>query len=86
MFKGLKNVILYWKDADFMINHPVAKKYHKWQRNQRMPEETFFATLIRFKVDLASNHISQVLMKYTLTIFMNKNNICLKLYPIHVLL
>ena len=34
MFKGLKNVILYWKDADFMINHPVAKKFHKWQRNQ----------------------------------------------------
>ena len=63
MFKGLKNVILYWKDADLMINHPVAKKFHKWQRNQRMPEETFFATLIRFKVDHTSNHISQVLLK-----------------------
>ena len=61
MFKGLKNVILYWKDADFMINHPVAKQFQNWQRSQRMPEETFFATLIRFKVDKATNSIMQVI-------------------------
>ena len=61
MFKGLKNVILYWKEADFMMNHPVAKQFHKWQRSQRMPEETFFATLTRFKVDQVTHSITQVM-------------------------
>ena len=64
LFKGLKNVILYWKDADFMINHPVAKQFRQWQKSQRMPEETFFATLTRFKLDEATNSITQVYIDF----------------------
>ena len=61
IFKGLKNVILHWVDADFMIHHPVAKQFHKWQNKAAMPEETFFATLIRLKIDTTNNSITQVL-------------------------
>ena len=61
IFKGLKNVILHWIDAEFMINHPVAKQFHKWQNKAAMPEETFFATLIRLKIDEINKSITQVL-------------------------
>ena len=60
IFKGLKNVILYWKDAEFMLHHPIAKQFHKWQWRAAMPEETFFATLIRLRVDNITNSITQV--------------------------
>ena len=61
MFKGLKNVVLHWVDADFMIHHPVARQFHEWQNKASMPEETFFATLIRFKIDTFKKSITQVL-------------------------
>ena len=61
IFKGLKNVILSWEDAKFMLYHPVAKQFHKWQSKSAMPEETFFATLIRFRINRSNNAISQVI-------------------------
>ena len=61
IFKGLKNVILYHKDAEFMIHHPVAKQFHRWQNHASMPEETFFATLIRLRIDPINKTITQVI-------------------------
>ena len=76
IFKGLKNVILHWTDADFMIHHPVALQFHKWQNNASMPEETFFATLIRFKIDKFNNSITQVLyIVLALNSFLNIINV-----------
>ena len=65
IFKGLKNVILHWKDAEFMIHHPVAKQFHKWQNLASMPEETFFATLIRLKINEVDKSITQVTFTFS---------------------
>ena len=59
IFKGLKNVILHKNDADFMINHPVGKQIRAWQKESKIPEETFFATLIRFRIDETTGIIKQ---------------------------
>ena len=59
IFKGLKNVILHRRDVEFMINHPVAKQIHQWQKESKIPEETLFPTLIRLRVDEITGNITQ---------------------------
>ena len=51
LFKGLRSVILSTQDADFMVNHPLAKTFLEWEQTGRSPEETYYASLIRLKVD-----------------------------------
>jgi hypothetical protein len=59
MFKGLKNVILHKNDADFIINHPVGKQIHDWQKDSKIPEETLFPTLIRLRVNEETKEVKQ---------------------------
>ena len=59
MFKGLKNVILHRSDADFMLNHPIGKQFHEWQKDSKIPEEYFYATLIRFRINKNNGEITQ---------------------------
>ena len=59
IFKGLKNVILLRTDADFMLNHPIGKQFYEWQTNSRIPEEYFYATLARFRINEKSGHVTQ---------------------------
>ena len=59
LFKGLKNVILHAKDADFMINHPVGRQIHDCQKESKIPEETLFPTLIRIRIDEKTGNIRQ---------------------------
>ena len=59
LFKGLKNVILHRKDADFMLNHPIGKQIHDWQKESKIPEETLFPTLIRLRINEENGEIEQ---------------------------
>ena len=59
MFKGVKNVILHRTDADFMLNHPIGKQFHEWQKDSKIPEEYFYATLIRFRINEKNGEITQ---------------------------
>ena len=61
VFKGVRNVILSSKDADFIVNHPVAKVMLDWFSLGSFTEEHFYSTVIRFRVDnndIVSQNIS----------------------------
>lgn len=47
----MRTVILSNEMAEFLMTHPVAKVYYEWQKGSGHSEESFFATLIRFKID-----------------------------------
>ena len=47
VFKGYKNVILRRDMTNFIINHPVAKIFREFVEDMKIPDEHFFATLVR---------------------------------------
>ena len=51
VFKGLKNVILSYRDTEFLINHPFSRQLYDWFKETDFPEEHFLPTLIRISVD-----------------------------------
>ena len=58
VFKGVRNVILSSKDADFIVNHQVAKVMLDWFSLGSFTEEHFYSTIIRFRLD-NNNMVSQ---------------------------
>ena len=61
VFKGARNVILSSKDADFIVNHQVAKVMLDWFSLGSFTEEHFYSTVIRFRMDnnaIVSQNIS----------------------------
>ena len=58
MFKGTRNVILSAKDAEFICYHPVSKFMYEWIIQAYVPDEHFYATIIRMQVD-SDNQITQ---------------------------
>ena len=59
VYKGLRSVILSYKDADFMVNHPVGKQFYQWIEKSSMTEEHFYSSLIRVKVDSETSLVTQ---------------------------
>ena len=59
VYKGLRSVILSYKDADFMVNHPVGKQFYQWIEKSSMTEEHFYSSLIRVKVDSKTSLVTQ---------------------------
>ena len=59
VYKGLRSVILSYKDADFMVNHPVGKQFFQWIEKSSMTEEHFYSSLIRVKVDSKTSLVTQ---------------------------
>ena len=58
IYSGLREIILTEKDADFMVNHPVAKEFHKWiSKGGGHPEEHYFSSLIRIKDKYSSSPV-----------------------------
>ena len=49
VFKGFKNVILRRDFVEFSIQHPVAKKFQKFLKDTRIPDEHYYATLSRIE-------------------------------------
>ena len=47
IFKGYKNVILRRDMVSFMINHPVAISFREYVQDIKIPDEHFYATIIR---------------------------------------
>ena len=60
VFKGIRNVILSFKDADFLVNHEIARALLKWISKGSHTEEHFYSTAIRFRKDRDNpNHMTQ---------------------------
>ena len=51
IYKGLKNVILSYRDTEYLINHPFSRQLYDWFKETDFPEEHFFPTFIRTSVD-----------------------------------
>ena len=47
IFKGYKNVILRRDMVDFLINHPISLVFRQYIQDIKIPDEHFYATLIR---------------------------------------
>ena len=59
IYKGLRNVILSAKDADFMVNHPVSKQFYEWIEKSSLTEEYFYSSLARIKFDPNTTEVTQ---------------------------
>ena len=59
MFKGTRNVILSAKDAEFICYHPLSKFMYDWILQAFIPDEHFYATVIRMNVNKINNQITQ---------------------------
>ena len=59
IFKGMRNVILSSKDADFIINSPVGRLMYNFFQLGVVTEEHFYATMIRLHVESNTNIVSQ---------------------------
>ena len=42
-----------------MLNHPIGKQIHDWQKDSKIPEETLFPTLIRLRINEENGEIEQ---------------------------
>ena len=51
LFKGIRNVILSFEDADFLLNHKIARALLHWISKGSFTEEHFYSTAIRFRKD-----------------------------------
>ena len=51
LFKGIRNVILSFEDANFLLNHKIARALLHWISQGLFTEEHFYSTAIRFKKD-----------------------------------
>ena len=51
LFKGIRYVILSFEDADFLLNHKVARALLQWISKGSFTEEHFYSTAIRFRKD-----------------------------------
>ena len=38
VFKGMKNIVIHRKLADFVIDHPIAKEFKDWLEDTCCPE------------------------------------------------
>lgn len=60
IFKGIRNVILCAKDADFIAHHEISKTFMNWQMGGQFTDEHFYSTLIRFRKDkIITNSFAQ---------------------------
>ena len=59
IYKGIRNVILSAKDADFIVNDEASKKFLKWQIGGQFTEEHFYSTVIRINHDRREGSIDQ---------------------------
>ena len=59
IYKGIRNVILCVKDAEFIVNDKIANSFMRWQIGGQFTEEHFYSTLIRIGRDYSENSISQ---------------------------
>ena len=51
LFKGIRYVILSFEDADFLLNHKIARALLHWISKGSFTEEHFYSTAIRFRKD-----------------------------------
>ena len=51
LFKGIRNVILSFEDAKFLLNHKIARALLHWISKGSFTEEHFYSTAIRFRKD-----------------------------------
>ena len=51
LFKGTRYVILSFKDANFLLNHRIARALLHWISKGLFTEEHFYSTAIRFRKD-----------------------------------
>ena len=49
IFKGYKNVILRRDMVNFFINHPISNMFRQYVQDIKIPDEHFYATLIRIE-------------------------------------
>ena len=59
IFKGIRNVILSVKDAEFIVHNKISKTFMRWQTGGQFTDEHFYSTLIRIQYDKKENSIFQ---------------------------
>ena len=59
VFKGLKNVILSRPMVRFILNDAVAIDFKKWLEDTSVPDESFYATMIRVEFNNRSGEVRQ---------------------------
>lgn len=55
IFKGYKNVILRRDMVNFFINHPISKTFLQYVQDIKIPDEHFYATLVRIENVVLTN-------------------------------
>jgi len=60
IFKGVKNVALTRETSDFLIRQQSAIDYYNWLQDVLVPDENFYSTMVRVKVDWGTGEVSQV--------------------------
>ena len=59
VFKGLKNVILSRSMVYFILNNGLAIKFRKWLEDTLVPDESFYATMIRVVYNHSTGGVRQ---------------------------
>ena len=59
IFKGFKNVILSRPKVQFLLNNPVPIEFRKWLEDTMIPDEHFYATLIRVQFNKETGKVVQ---------------------------
>ena len=59
VFKGLKNVILSRPMVDFILHNIVATDFKEWLEDTQIPDESFYATMIRVELNDHSGEVRQ---------------------------
>ena len=59
VFKGLKNVILSRPMVDFILHNQVATDFKEWLEDTQIPDESFYATMIRVELNDHSGEVRQ---------------------------
>ena len=59
VFKGLKNVILCRSVVHFILNNAVAIDFKRWLEDTSVPDESFYATMIRVEFNNHSGEVRQ---------------------------
>ncbi len=54
VYKGGKNVVLSRSMVHFLLRHPIAVKFREWLEDTFVPDESFYATMIRYKTYILS--------------------------------
>ena len=59
IYKGIRNVILSTKDADFIVHDDASKQLLRWQMGSQFTEEHFYSTVIRIIHDKKAGSVVQ---------------------------